>query len=143
MTEIPQENSRTIDDYIDAVKVRHDFKSDREVGRFLEFKGAPVTFWRNRKAWPTPDNMVKLADAGGMDPDLALADLGQWSSQGPAIEVYRRIAEKLAKVAAILAGIIIASSAEPAAAAVVGTGLNYIGQSWNIVTAEVAILYIM
>ncbi len=87
----------TIDDYIDRAIARNPhINSDRALGRALGFKGAPVTFWRCRRAWPSPETMVRLATLAGLDPEQALMDLAIWSAKSPEVRaLYSRMAEKI------------------------------------------------
>ena len=87
----------TIDDYCDRAIARHDhITSDRGLGRALGFSGAPVTFWRCKRAWPSPETMVRLAMLAGLDREQALLDLGIWSAKSPEVRsAYSRMAEKV------------------------------------------------
>jgi hypothetical protein len=98
----------TIDEYIDAAKVANDIKSDRELCRFLKFKGQAVFFWRAKKAWPSDESMLKLAKAANQDDELALAQLGIWRNKGAVKKTWKNIATRIAGVAFSL---LIASSA--------------------------------
>ncbi len=70
-----------LDDYIDAAKAKHDLISDNALNRFMGFSGNACHTWRTGKSLPTPDSMVALAEAAGLDPHLALADLGLWNAK--------------------------------------------------------------
>lgn len=68
----------TLDDYIDAAKARNDLHSDNALNRYIGFSGNACHTWRTGKSLPTPDSIVTLAELAGLDPHLALVDLGLW-----------------------------------------------------------------
>lgn len=75
----------TIDDYIDLAIANQRFKSERELGRALGFKGNPVNHWRTRRTWPADATMLRLAELARVDPVWALMDLNVWRSQSDAV----------------------------------------------------------
>ena len=106
---------RTIDTYINDAKRALGLKSDRELDRWLGFKGPAVSAWRTRRAWPADDTMIRVAEAGGNDPRLAVCYLHQWSAATPKVRaVYRAIADAVAKTAAALAMLGAATATTPA-----------------------------
>mgnify|MGYP003152500622 CR=1 FL=1 len=92
----------SIDDYIDAARERNDFTSDNQLTKYMGFKGAPISFWRCKKTWPSDASMEHLARLAGRDPDVALMELASWRAEGGLKLRYRKIAETLARVAAII-----------------------------------------
>lgn len=91
----------TIDEYIDEAKRVRGFRSDRELSNALGFKNNSVSHWRTKRAWPSDESMVTLAELAGMPPEQALLDLNFWRSTGQAKSVYATLAARIA--AAIIA----------------------------------------
>lgn len=83
---------RTVDEYADLAKNAQGFRSDRELGRALGYKGNTVSYWRQKKAWPSDDTMLQLAELAGIEPGEALIDLNIWRSSGRARSIYQRMA---------------------------------------------------
>lgn len=69
-----------IDEYMDAAKAKNGLKSDRALDRIMGFKTTACSFWRVGKALPSPANMAALANLGGLDPHMALIELGLWNA---------------------------------------------------------------
>ncbi len=86
----------TIDFYTDLAKSRCGFKSDRELCEALGFSSTAVSNWRTKKAWPSDDTMVRLAELAGRDPARALLDLNAWRAEGPAKALYTELAMRIA-----------------------------------------------
>ena len=99
-----------IDRYCDLAIKRNKIRSDRDLAAALGFTGPSVSNWRTKRAWPSDETMLKLADLAGIEPEQALLDLNLWRSfDTPAFAVYERLAKKIAgtAAAALLAGILI------------------------------------
>lgn len=94
------ETELTIHDYLDDAKRAKECESDRELGRLLGLSGAPVSFWRNLKGYPTPEHMALVAEWGGHDPLIAVCNLGAWREKGAGTTIYKEMARKLASIAA-------------------------------------------
>lgn len=94
--------ARTIDDYVDAARARIGATSDRQLATRMGLKSSAIPCWRTRRTWPRDDTMLQLAELAGMPAEQALLDLGMWRTEGRTAEVYRRIAERLARTAAAL-----------------------------------------
>ena len=94
----PPEN---LDGYIDDAKLSQGIKSDNQLGYFMGFQGTPISFWRTGKTWPRDDSMHMLAMLGGHDPQVALAKLGAWRTDGVTRTCYREIVKKLTQTAAM------------------------------------------
>ena len=88
---------RTYHDYLAAIRARHpDLKSDPRLAVALGLKQTAPFFWRHGRAFPSDDNMIKLADLAGVNPEEALADLNVWRAQSSETrELYSRIAAKI------------------------------------------------
>lgn len=92
---------RTIDWYVDKARDHAGIRSDRGVG--IALGGAPqlVSHWRTKRAWPSDETMLKLADLAGEDPESALLDLAIWRTYDtPAGKIYQKMANKLKTAAA-------------------------------------------
>lgn len=99
---------KTIDDYLELAKEKQGLKSDRQLGRALEFKSQSISFWRHRKTIPSDENMVELAKLAGEDPETALLELAYWRTcsrnEHAAAQVFLRMASRAAP--ALLAAMI-------------------------------------
>ena len=105
----------TIDDYIDDAKRALDLSSDRELDRWLGFKGPAVSAWRTRRSWPADESMARIAEAGGHDARLAVCHLHQWSATTPKVrDIYQAIAKAVASAAAAVAMLTTATVSAPA-----------------------------
>jgi len=92
---------KTIDDYIDLAIAKRNYKSDRQLGVALGFKSNTVNQWRTKRAWPSDEAMVRLADLCFEEKEQALLDLNIWRTQGKAREYYKHISEQLQKMAVV------------------------------------------
>ena len=76
-----------IDDYLDAALIgRTAPPSDRMLAKVLGVSPSTVNHWRRRKAWPSDEIMIRLADYVGADSDQALLRLNAWRSTDPYIK---------------------------------------------------------
>lgn len=96
---------RSLDDYLDLAKQNTGVKSDRELSK--KFGGhQTIHQWRVRKALPSDEKMVLLAEMACIPEDEALAELGFWRSvsrnETHAAQVYRRMLQRLTQSAAAL-----------------------------------------
>jgi len=99
---------QTIDRYIDDALKASGLPSDRQLALHLKVNPTAVSWWRTKRAWPRDEMMGKLAELGGHNPDIALLELNAWRTKGDTSLCYRKMAEKLASIAAmwlILVGI--------------------------------------
>lgn len=107
---------RTIDDYMDTARKNHGFRSDRELSRALGFRGQAASNWRTKRAWPSDDVMVRLAEMAEIPPEEALLDLCVWRTGGTeAGPIYSKIADKVraAAIAAIAGAGFLALASQP------------------------------
>lgn len=86
---------KTIDDYIDLAKKVNNFKSDSELDRAIKASGRTVSTWRTKRAWPSDEKMIVLAELAKVSPEIALLDLGIWRSEGQAAAFYTHMRELL------------------------------------------------
>lgn len=68
----------SIDWYLDEARARAAIPSDNALSRRLGFQNQAVNHWRLRRAWPSDDAMMALAELAGVDPAKALLDLNTW-----------------------------------------------------------------
>ncbi len=114
-----------LSEYIDAARRYSAPKSDRELSAKLGLSPTVITNYRRGIAWPSDENMVKIARLGGCDPELAVLDLKQWSVKEPAKSIYKEIAKKIQLAgAASIFGLAIAFTSSPSIAS--GTGAEQI-----------------
>jgi len=112
-------------EYLNDARLYSHAKSDRDLSRKLGVSQTVITNYRTDRAWPSDENMVKIALLGRHDPADALLDLKQWSVPEPALSIYKEIAKKLHATAAVfLLVAVLAVSASPSIAA--GTGVEQV-----------------
>lgn len=70
-----EDHRKTISYYIDVAKRCNGIKSDRELSERLKLSSNTVGNWRRGKSLPSLASMVKLADLGGENRELALTIL--------------------------------------------------------------------
>lgn len=89
--------------YIDRAKAAQGFKYDNQLDVALGFKGSMINHVKTGKRHLSEEKMVELAKLAGIDPAVALLDLGAWTSEGEARKTYAAILEKIKAVLVILA----------------------------------------
>ncbi len=83
---------RNIDTYCDEAIKHNGLKSDSELARKLGFTSPAVSNFRTKRAWPSDQVMVRLADLAGIPAEEALLELKIWRNYDtPAGKVYMRI----------------------------------------------------
>jgi len=96
----------TLDEMIDAAKAAQRLPSDNALNYLLGFKGTALSAWRGKKAIPTPEHVVKLAQLADIDPEQALLERSIWVAESKQyfdlIPIYSRMKDKLKAAAAIL-----------------------------------------
>ena len=89
---LDMQDEGTINDYLDAAIEKHHLTSDRHLARELGVTHQALRNWRNFRAWPTDQTMVRIAYMAEADTDDALLHLNYWRSKDPiAKEMYRKI----------------------------------------------------
>jgi transcriptional regulator with XRE-family HTH domain len=86
----------TVDDYLDRAKDAAGINSDRALSQALGVSHGSVSQIRTKRAWPSDELMIRLADLAGMDRGQALLDLNIWRSDGVARSIYKRLARAVA-----------------------------------------------
>jgi len=103
---------KTPADYIDKAKENLGLTSDRSLDEHFGFRGQAAWFWRKRKARPSRQNMLRLADAAGIDRREALLDLALWEAEDAkepeTVAVLERIRQAI--VAAVALAILAVSA---------------------------------
>ncbi len=62
----------------------------------LGFSGNNVTFWRTKKAWPSDEKMLKLAELAGIPRREGLVELAIWRTGGTeAAPIYMKILKQI------------------------------------------------
>lgn len=116
---------RALEDYIEAAREKLGVKSYRQLAMALNLDPAGVSAWRTRRAWPTDEHMIKLAEAAGMDPVQAVLELAYWRAasrdETRAAGVYKKLWEHVTHAAAALLIGILFFSAMPNDARADGT----------------------
>lgn len=104
-----------ITEYIDRAKRNSSAKSDSELSRQLNLAKPMIHMYRNGKALPSDESMIRLAETADLDPAAALIDLNQWRANEPSVKkIYEEIAAALrVAVAAFILAAGIFHSASP------------------------------
>lgn len=123
-----------IDELCDAVKRKHNLKSDRKLSLALGLSASVVNMWRTKRSWPSDETIIQLAEMAGEDPLDALINLNVWRSNGKATALYTRIRNAMAGTAAALLLAFIVLGATPDAQA---------AKHGSLVHSNAGILYIM
>jgi hypothetical protein len=115
---------RTIDWYMDTARARADIHSDNKLAARIGISGSGINQFRSKRAWPSDDTMIALAELAGVDPAQALMELNIWRAKSPKVaQTYEAMRAKLAAVAASL--IVMIGLASPAHAAPIGADQGY------------------
>lgn len=86
----------TLDKYLGTAKAARSFSSDRQLAEALGLNATAVNGWRKRRAWPSDDSAVKVAELAGLDPEAALIDLNIWRAKTPEVrETYTLLRDRL------------------------------------------------
>lgn len=100
---------RTVDWYIDRALIRSGAPSDRTLGVELGLSPNSLTNYRTRRAWPSDQAMIRLAELAGIDPDVALMDLNAWRAKAEDVrDRYTNLARMLEKAGVAVAVAIVA-----------------------------------
>lgn len=100
-----------IDDYMDVAKKRQGFTSNRQLSATLGLNPNSASHFVTRRAWPSDEVMVKLAELAGLDPLQALIDLNLWRQQSPQVRnIYASLSKIVSEARKGTAAIIIAGS---------------------------------
>ena len=93
----------TVDEYMDTAKARCGINSDRALSLALNLRQAGTNEYRTRRAWPSDETMIRLADLAGADRDQALLDLNAWRATTAEVRSqYERIARLVKASAAVI-----------------------------------------
>ena len=102
--------------YFDKAKEKQGYLYDNQIDHALGFRGAMTTLLKQGKRHLSEESMISLARLAGIDPALALIDLGYMKTKGEARKTYASILQKIQAVFLICA-VLLGLSAAPAHAA--------------------------
>jgi transcriptional regulator with XRE-family HTH domain len=123
----------SLTDYMDAARSRHELRSDRALGREMDVEQAIVSRWRLGKANPSDDQMIRLAQLAGADPDQAVLLLGVWSARDePTRDTYRRLLQRFGSGTGLAVAV--------AASLAIG-GPPETGRGWSLSQLAVALIH--
>ena len=91
-----------ISGYIADAKLQTGISSDRELSLALGLDPGMVHTYKTEKANPSERVIMLLAEAAGRDPIMAVLQLKEATSKGPAREAYREIRRRLTAAAGVL-----------------------------------------
>lgn len=101
---------RTVDDYCDIAKTRHNIRSDAELARKMNLTHSMVSMWRTKRSWPSDSAMIRLAELANVNEGEALIELNIWKNlDTPAFRPYEALLKIVQKTAAIVALIIMSN----------------------------------
>lgn len=92
--------------YIEKAKEKQGYLYDNQVDMALGFKGSVMCIIKKGGKHLSEDSMVKLARLAGIDPTVALIDLGYMKTDGEAKKTYAAILQKIMAVFLIAVSLI-------------------------------------
>ena len=87
-------------DYADKAIVRYNLTGYSNLARELNLNKATLSYFRNGKALPSEQTMIKLAELAGLPKEEALIDLNLWRSKNN--PELNKIWQRLAKMIGLL-----------------------------------------
>lgn len=103
---------RNLSWYVKKTMENKNLKSYRALAKELGISNVAVNAWMNQRAWPSEDHMVRLAEMCEVAPEIALAELAVWRSEGTrAANFWQVILENAKKSAALCVLAVIATMA--------------------------------
>jgi hypothetical protein len=82
---------QNLDWYLDEARTAIGAPSDRQLALALRVDTASLSAYRTKRAWPSPEVMVRLAELAKVSPEVALAQLASW--RYPDVPTYTNIVE--------------------------------------------------
>lgn len=84
-------------DYADKAIVRYNLTGYSNLARELNLNKATLSYFRNGKALPSEQTMIKLAELAGLPKEEALIDLNLWRSKNnPELnKIWQRLAKMI------------------------------------------------
>lgn len=106
---------RSIDEYLDAAKLRNNVPSDAQLSTLVGVRQSVISCMRTRRSWPSDATMVRIAELAGVDPHEGLVDLSIWRNgdNGHVQALWADLKKKLTPIAASLCLIMGLSAALP------------------------------
>ncbi len=96
-------STKTLDQYIDEAKSNLGSRSYRQLSMAVGLDPSVIHSYRTNRAKPSEEAIIRIALAGGNDPEIALADLHLWTAKGAALSIWEGIARKIMATAAAIA----------------------------------------
>lgn len=114
---------RTIHHYLDAARARLGLPSDYRLGIELRITTASISTYRTGKTLPDDGTMLRIAEAAGIEPGVALIELNSWRTKSePAKAAYGQLLVQLSRTAAAgIVALVLAWQAFPGSAKSAGT----------------------
>lgn len=98
--------------YLDTARARLGAPSDAALSRQLKFEKAAVAQYRNGRAFPSEDVMLRLARLCEISPEEALCELHVWraehAQQSERVAVYKRLLARAVAGSVIALGLVAA-----------------------------------
>ncbi|MBF0383410.1 MAG: hypothetical protein HQL69_20515 [Magnetococcales bacterium] len=82
---------QTIDQLCDKAIKNHNLRSDRALGRILGVSQSSISQWRTKRAWPSDERMIHLANLAGEKPEQALLLLSIWRTEGETRATWQKL----------------------------------------------------
>jgi len=78
-----------IHNYFNLIKAKNNISSDRQLSKCLGISSASVFAFANKRAIPSDETMIKIADLAGLDKKQALIDVNVWrNTNEEIIKIY-------------------------------------------------------
>lgn len=88
---------RDINFYMEEAKTRAHIKSNRKLSVFLGLSPIAACNWKTKRAYPSDETMIRLAEVSGQSPFIALLELNIWRSTGKVKESYEKLYKGMSK----------------------------------------------
>lgn len=120
--------------YLDTARARLEAASDAALSRRLELEKAAVAQYRNGRAFPSEDVMLRLAALCDVNPEEALCELQVWRAEqaqrSERAAVYKRLLAKAVAGSVILLAMVAPGPGQSANASASALTRVYIMRLW-------------
>ena len=86
---------KSLNDYIEDAKLKNDITSNRKLSEILGMGPNAIFHYINKGVFPNDETMIKLAQLGGNDIEMALLDLNIWRTPLSVRSIYENMRHNL------------------------------------------------